>query len=371
MKSNSDLLYWIALLNTPGIGQITARRIKEQVPTLHQAKELEEADWLQKGLRHDIAQSLCDTLHKEEYVKIVDSLERTKVRIVLEADEHYPPSLRQIPHPPPLLFYVGQLEPFVTSVAIVGTRKCTSYGTRVAQEIAADVVKSGGVVISGLAYGIDHAAHVGAVNASGRTVAVLGSGVGEIYPREHRDLARRIVEQGGAIISEFLPWEKPLRRNFPQRNRVISGMAQAVVVVEAAKKSGSLITAAYAVEQNRDVAAVPGSIFSVYSQGPHELIADGAIPLFSTHDVLHTLGLAVPASENSILSEQFDSAHEKKLTDAEEMVLRELSTHAKMPGELSAALSVLGIPVGQLSMVLMQLELAGRIRRDSVGMYTI
>ncbi|MGC9125541.1 MAG: DNA-processing protein DprA, partial [Caldisericaceae bacterium] len=211
------------------------------------------------------------------------------VEIIPYDDDGFPSQLRDIKESPLVIYIKGSLEKTDSfSVSIVGSRKCTEYGKAVARELSKKLAQLGIAVVSGLAYGIDSEAHKGALSVNGRTVAVLGSGVDVVYPRENRFLYDEIVEKG-AVISEFPLGTKALKFNFPFRNRIISGLSLATIVVEAQEKSGSLITANYALEQSREVFAVPGNITSSCSKGTNLLIRDGAIPLLSYEDVLYNV----------------------------------------------------------------------------------
>lgn len=189
----------------------------------------------------------------------------------------YPYLLSQINNPPKILYVLGNVEILrEKSIAIVGCRECSKYGERVATELAYKLGKSNIITVSGLAKGIDSYCHIGSIKAKARTIAVVAHGLDMIYPKEHRDLAINILQHGGAIVSEYKVGEKPKKENFPARNRIISGLAKSTVIVEAKKHSGALITANFALEQNREVFAVPGNIYSKNSEGTNELIKAGA-----------------------------------------------------------------------------------------------
>ena len=244
-------------------------------------------------------------------------MEQCGVFMLTEEDEAYPPLLREI-HDPPICLYVrGNAEALrgtESSVAIVGSRCCTSYGVRMAGSLAMSAAMSGWPVISGLARGIDTIAHEGVLQANGCTVAVIGSGLSCIYPRENVPLAMRIVEQGGAVVSEYPMRYQADRRSFPMRNRIISGIATGTIVVEAGIKSGSLITAAQALEQNRTVFAVPGSADSYSSKGCNALIRDGAVLIESFQDVIDEFSGLPGLAERGTAPERSTPAVEKKIT---------------------------------------------------------
>ena len=211
-------------------------------------------------------------------------------------DPSYPVALAEIYNPPKLLYIQGQLLPETVHVAIVGTRKSTNYGRRVAYDLAAELARAGLIIVSGLAAGIDTAAHEGALAAGGITVAVQGRGLNDIYPAENRDLGRRIITGGGAILSEYEAKEPPLFYHFPERNRIIAGLSSGVIVVESAAKGGGMLTASIALRENRTVMAVPGEITRETSVGCNNLIAtDKARLIRDSSDVLQAMGLSVGA----------------------------------------------------------------------------
>lgn len=211
--------------------------------------------------------------------------------IIAWDDTDYPQTLLELADAPPALFFVGRRELLKQpALAIVGSRNATHQGLETARAFARALAENGLLIVSGLALGIDGAAHRGALEANGSTLAVVGTGLDRVYPPSHRDLAHRLAERGG-LLSEFAPGTPPLRANFPRRNRLISGLARGVLVVEATLSSGSLITARCAVEQGREVFAIPGSIHSPFSKGPHRLIRDGAKLVETAKDVLDELGL--------------------------------------------------------------------------------
>jgi DNA processing protein len=257
------------------------------------------------------------------------------------------------------LWVHGEVEALsAPAVAIVGSRAASTYAVDVGERLGADLAVRGVVVVSGLARGVDAAAHRGALAAGGRTVAVLGSGVDVIYPAEHLDLARDIVG-AGALVSELAPGTPPRPGHFPSRNRIISGLSLAVVVVEASEKSGSLITARYGLEQGREVMAVPGNVLSGRSRGGHALLKDGAKVVEGVDDILDELG-HWPSVPN--LSETGGSLKDR--TDPVTRVMAEGESY-----ELDALIDLTGVAAPRLLPRLLQLELDGRIRRVSGGRF--
>jgi len=219
--------------------------------------------------------------------KHIEYMLKNKVDIISIQDEEYPEILRNI-YDPPLLFYIRGNKEILNndSIAIIGCRECSQYGKNVAQELAYNISKHKINIVSGLAKGIDAEAHRGCILAGGKTIAVLGNGLDTIYPQENITLAKKILETGGAIISEYPLGEKPQKQNFPERNRIVSGISKGVIVVEAKAKSGTLITVDFALEQGRDVFVVPGNIDTDTSTGTNELIKQGAKIITNYKDVL-------------------------------------------------------------------------------------
>lgn len=265
-------------------------------------------------------------------------------------DADYPANLKQLAHMPPVLFVRGTLtEADRLAVAVVGTRRATHYGRRVAEQFAAALARAGVTVVSGLARGVDTVAHQAALAAGGRTIAVLGCGIDVCYPPENRRLFEEITGQG-AVLSEFPPGTEPLAMNFPKRNRVVSGLARAVVAVEAGERSGVLNTAAWAADQGRDVYVVPGPVTSPASLGTNRLLLTGARPAIGPEDILRDLGVALELEQRAAVD----------ISAEEAVVLAALSAEPQHVDELCEAL---GLPMAALLAVLMQLELKGAVRQ--------
>jgi len=288
----------------------------------------------------------------------------------------YPVNLREIPMPPERLWMRGRVETDdALAIAIVGAREATPYGLGCAERLAADLAVRGFTVVSGLARGIDSAAHRGALEAGGRTIAVLGSGVDVIYPPENRRLASDIAARG-AIVSQFPRGTPPLAGYFPARNRVIAGLSLGVVVVEAAEKSGSLITAGFAGELGREVMAVPGPLTSLMSRGAHRLIQDGAalvqgwedvvaqLPLRFRDQVKPLVGTALTGSPDHLAHGQHAEGHvEDKEADSEDESSRLLQIIGREPIGIDQIIERSGMVPGRTSALLMTLEIEGRIRQ--------
>ncbi len=253
------------------------------------------SQWLAAGCLPDRIDRVLDTVSQLDTAWVSQRLASFGISLITLADQRYPLWLKEIPSPPPLLYVRGDPAVLSTvSLAVVGTRQPTPYGLAVTRALLEPAVRAGITIVSGLALGIDGQAHRVAVEHSAPTVAVLGCGVDLIYPWEHRLLAERLLDNG-AIISEFPLGAKPERHHFPQRNRIISGLAKAVLLVEAGEKSGALITAKFAVDQNRDVLVVPGPITSPQSLGPLNWLKLGATPVTSAEDILRVFNVASAA----------------------------------------------------------------------------
>lgn len=288
------------------------------------------------------------------------------IELLTLSDARYPRLLREIHDPPGVLYIRGTLaEGDQLAVAIVGTRHASRYGLKCAEELASALAQAGFTVVSGLARGIDAAAHRGALRGGGRTIAVLGGGLLEIYPPEHRDLAEEVAQQG-CLISESPPRMKPLSGSFPQRNRVISGLSLGTVVVEAADQSGALITARHAGEQGREVFAVPGPIDSRLSRGCHRLIQDRAKLVSSVDDIIEELGYLADGVQREGGGE-IRCAAELNLNDLEQQVLQAIATS---PTLIDDVVTTSGLPVPRVLATISVLEMRRLIRRTS-GMHVV
>ncbi|MFZ5586420.1 MAG: DNA-processing protein DprA [Thermodesulfobacteriota bacterium] len=281
-----DLVDWVGLRLVPGVGSLTFARLLAAFGAPGAALGAPQAQLQALGLRADLAQAVHARAWAADPAAQIADLAALGGRALTWDDADYPPLLRAIYAPPPVIFARGDLAGCrAGGVALVGSRNMSQYGRRVAEDLARDLARAGVSVISGLARGVDTAAHRAALMAGGHTVGVLGCGLDVDYPPENRDLAEEMARRG-AVVSEFPLGMAPLAGNFPARNRVISGLSRAVVVVEAGLKSGALITARHALDQGREVFAVPGPVAAAQSQGCHALIRQGARLLSSAHDLL-------------------------------------------------------------------------------------
>jgi DNA processing protein len=290
----------------------------------------------------------------------LERLQELEVKYLTLRDKDYPFLLKNIHNPPPVLFYKGEIrETDLISLAIVGSRKCTTYGRKVAKRLAIALAKKGITIVSGLARGVDTYSHLGALEA-GRTISVIGSGIDVIYPPENEDLMNRITKHG-AVISSFPLSTPPNGSNFPQRNRIISGLTLGTIVVEAVKKSGALITANFALEQGREVFAIPGDITREQSLGTNDLIKKGAKLVQDIDDILLELPLEVWEKEFNIEGEALKKdKKDLELTDEEQKIYEELSFDSQ---ELNEILMKVELSASKLNSVLLKLEVKGLVER--------
>lgn len=308
-----------------------------------------------------IASSIREASSNDLAPRVQEHCRQNGVEILMPGDAQFPRLLNELEDPPVLLFVRGQFQPSdQLSIAMVGTRHCTHYGRTMAARIAKDLAKYGITVVSGLARGIDAASHTAAMDVDGRTIAVLGSSVTDIYPPEHDELALRILKHG-VLVSETNPFAKPKAGVFPQRNRIISGLSLGVIVVEAAERSGSLITARHAGEQGRDLFAVPGPVTSRMSRGANQLIRDGAILIQDADDVIQHLG---PLVERARVDNDTVIHHpaELQLNEIEQKVLQSVEP---IPTDIDRVIHSSGLPVPRVLSTLSVLEMRGLIQRPS------
>lgn len=284
-------MYWVGFNMVKGIGAVRFKALLDTFGSAEAAWNASPQALQDSGLSPKIVEGFQRLRKDISLEQVAERIHSLGVQLFTWDDEAYPRRLKEIDQPPPVLYVSGSLHPEDEwAVAIVGTRKVTSYGRQVAEEVATTLAHSGVTIVSGLARGVDSIAHQAAINAGGRTLAVLGNGVDQVYPPENLKLATQIIEHG-ALVSDYAIGVPPDGQNFPPRNRIISGLSLAVIIIEAGDTSGALITASFAAEQGRDVFAVPGNIYAPQSRGTNRLIRDGAQPLLSPQDVLEALNL--------------------------------------------------------------------------------
>jgi DNA processing protein len=349
----SERQYWVGFNIVKGIGPARVRLLLETFGSLGEAWRAGAADLKAAGLKGRPLDNLLEARRTLDLAAEMERLDKAGGAALTWEDTDYPPRLLTIDLPPPVLYVRGSLdEADDLALAIVGTRRASAYGRQVTHELAAQLARNGVTIVSGLAKGIDGEAHRAALEAGGRTIAVLASGVDIVYPAEHRGLAHEISQQG-ALVSDYPLGTNPEAGNFPPRNRIISGLAMGVLVTEAGIKSGALITSNYALEQGRDVFAVPGNITAKGSDGTNMLIQEGAHAVRSAQDVLEALNLSSAID--------YVEARETLPADpTEAKLLAELDEGALHVDELGQRC---GLPIAQVSSTLVMMELKGMVRQ--------
>ena len=349
---------WLALKMIPYLGNITYKRLIEKFGNPENVFKADLNDLIMvEGLSKNTAYKIKNRAWEGNPEKELTLLKKNNFRLITMSDESYPNDLREIHDPPPLLYMKGNELPLdKTMIAVIGSRRPSSYGLKIAEEICRNLAKSNVTVVSGMAIGIDSASHWGSLRGGGPTVAVLGSGIDIIYPQSNRKLYNLIAENG-AVITEFPLGTPPEAKNFPIRNRIISGLSRGVVVIEASRKSGTMITASLALEQGREVFAVPGSIESFKSVGTHFLIKQGAKLIENTNDILEELGLI---SQNSNVLEINAKTTLPPMSDNEKKIYNFLGNY---PVHIDQIVRNSKIEPGRILGLLTELELKGIIKQ--------
>ena len=379
-----EIKYWVALSAIPNLGVARFRRLESYFGNLELAWRASEAELQNAGLDSRTAHEAVAARHQVNPDDCMAELARDGIAAANWNCADYPPRLKEIANPPPVLYYVGTMTPEdECSVSIVGTRKATDYGRKAAAVLSRDLASAGLTVVSGLAVGIDGVAHRAALDCGGRTIAVVAGGLDRVYPKEHTGLFRRIQERG-AVISEHRPGVRPDARNFPRRNRIISGMTLGTLVVEAPDNSGAVSTVKHALEQDREVFCVPGEIFSDTSKFTNRMIKEGAKLVADYTDILEELNLpdisrrnadngyngyngygpdTPPASPEQTpgtmeYSEQETPEDLDDLDDGEAALLARLSGE---PAHVDDLCRLSGLPVASVTGMLTLLELKGKV----------
>lgn len=359
----TDDQYWLGFSLVPEIGPKRLAHLLNWFGDLSSAWTASEAELRHSGLEKQPLANLIATRARLDLPAELVKVERAGAWLVTLADARYPSLLSQMSDAPTLLYVRGTIIPEDNrALSIVGTRKATSYGKDVAYDLAKQLAQNGITVVSGLAHGIDSAAHRGAIDGGGRTIAVQGCGIDRIYPSENRELAMEIARHG-AIISEFPIGTPPEGRNFPRRNRVISGMALGVLVVEADLGSGALITSDIALDQGREVFAVPGNIYNPSSRGTNSLIQDGAKLVMAVNDIMDELDIKYRAAQTQAVAESIVPANE-----TEARLLEHLSADPLHVDEIAR---LCGLPIAMVTSTLTVLELKGLARSVGQMQYTV
>jgi DNA processing protein len=351
MALDASLASWISLSQTPGLGNEGLRRLLQTFGSPDAVLQASVSS-LSKHVKPTVAQAVVAGVDESAFSSVAAWLDDPLNRILTIADSEYPQFLLNTVDPPLLLYVKGRLDLLNTqSLAVVGSRNASAQGLRNAEAFAKSVSDAGLCIVSGMAHGIDAAAHLGGLQGASSSVAVVGTGLDKVYPAANRELAHRLAQEG-TIISEFPLGTPPLAANFPRRNRIISGLSQGCLVVEASLQSGSLITARMALEQGREVFSIPGSIHSPQSKGCHALIKQGAKLVENAKDILDELGYQSTAKTAGIAPEHPLFVH---------------LGFDPLAAETLAQRS--GLTIGELSAILLQLELDGYIASLPGGLY--
>ncbi len=348
-----DKKYWVGFNLIKGIGAVRMQGLVAYFGDLQSAWSADSATLAEAGLGAKVIERVLAARQNVSLDQVWAKIESQGIKILTWQDEAYPSRLKEIDQPPPVMYIRGEYLPDdLFAVAIVGTRRVTPYGRQITEEISSFLASNGITVISGLARGVDAIAHQSSLKAGGRTIGILGSGVDKIYPPEHLKLAEQMMERG-AIISDYAPGTPPDVSNFPPRNRIISGLSLAVVVIEAGETSGALITAEFAAEQGREVFAVPGSILAPQSKGTNRLIQNGAQPLLSVNDIMQALDFTRIGEHKNA----------RKVIPADETEARLLNLLGSEPLHVDEIRNQADLPIERVSATLALMELKGMVRQ--------
>ncbi len=379
MRMPTPDAYWLALRRVRGVGPRTCRLLLDKFHSPEVIFGLDEAEIIAAGVARPAARSIKGFRDFEVLEKELCELPRLGARLLKWTDDDYPSSLREIPDPPPYLFVRGPAPLHQPGcLAIVGARAASEAGLRMAHRLGLELAAKGFTVVSGLARGVDGAAHQGALDGGGRTVAVMGCGIDVIYPPEHRKLAEGIIEGGGAIVSELALGTQPMAENFPTRNRILSGLCLGVVIVEAAEKSGSLITARMALEQNRQVFAVPGSPLTGKTRGSNRLLKDGAKLVECVEDVIEEIApqlLAAGASTSKKGAKSLENSPMVPKTiadtasDEDKLILTQLKQDQKL--HVDSLIAASGLSPQAVLRLLLELELKGVVAQHPGKLFSL
>jgi len=359
--SNKDIKYWVGFSLIPGIGRVKLTQLENYFGNLEDAWQATPADLKHAGLDDGSIRAITSWRPRVSLEAEMEKLDRYGVKAFTWHDPDYPSRLKEIYDYPPILYVRGSLLPEDEwCLAVVGTRRASVYGRQVTEEIVADLARSKITIVSGLAKGIDSVAHHSALEAGGRSIAVFACGLDIVYPAENANLARRIIQQG-ALISEYPLGTRPKADNFPRRNRIMSGLSLGVLIVEAGETSGAMITAHLALEQNREVFAIPGSILSPASRGTNHLIQEGAKLVRDYTDILEELNLTAVA-------QQIEMKEIIPASDTESLLLKQLSAE---PIHIDEVCRSSGLPMSMVSSTLAMMELKGLVKQVGTMSYVL
>jgi len=356
-----DIEYWVGFSLIPGIGRVRFTQLENYFGNLADAWKARPVDLKHAGLDSGTINAINHWQPKISLAAEMEKLGRYGVKVLTWHDDDYPARLKEIYDYPPVLYLRGSLLPQDEwCLAVVGTRRATVYGRQVTEEIVADLVQNKITIVSGLAKGIDTVAHSSALEAGGRSIAVFACGLDIVYPAENANLARRIMQQG-ALISEYPLGTRPKAENFPRRNRIMSGLSLGVLITEAGESSGAMITANMALEQNREVLAVPGSILSPSSKGTNHLIQEGAKLVRDYTDILEELNLTAVA-------QQIEMKELMPTTDTEALLLKHLTAE---PVHIDQICRSATLPASAVSSTLAMMELKGLVKQVGTMNYVL
>ena len=354
MKDNLEKIKaWINLLSVPEIGHATAIRLTntlgEPIDFINDNSKIIDTELISETVKEHI----INLKEPKNWQNICDLIEQYNIKFVSILDDEYPGPLKNIFDSPPFLFYRGTIkkDDFRRAIGVVGTRKASNYGKLMTKKIVQELAGSGFTIVSGLAYGIDTISHLAALESGARTYAVMGTGVDQIYPPRNRELAERILKNG-VLLSEFIPGSKAEKWNFPTRNRIISGLSLGSLVIEGGKKSGALLTAKFAMDQNRDVFALPGDVNRPQAEGPNYLIKLGAKIVTKAADILEEYELVIDQQQKL-----FPELNEKEETIYQILLQNKPEIH------FDKLIIETGFTVGELSTILLSLELKNIVKK--------
>lgn len=364
MTENIEAIkYYIALNHFTKFGPVRFKKLERHFPTMKEAFFASINELISAGLEENIAYEFQAARLNINPDLIIEKMEKEGVKAILLNSPDYSNRLSKIYNPPPIIYYKGEPNSDELCLGVVGTRKHSPYGKQITEQLVSELAKNNLTIVSGLALGIDALAHFSTLEAGGRTIAVLGSGLDRqnIYPSSNRYLADKIIDNGGQLMSEYPCGTQPLKHHFPQRNRIVSGLCVGILVIEAGEKSGTIITSKFALEQNREVFAVPGSIYSTVSAGTNQLIKEGAIPVTCSSDILSALDLSAATfyiENKKIIPE----------TDEEKSILSFLTLEARHIDELA---HLTNLNTSSLSSTLMIMEIKGMIKNLGGMQYVV
>ncbi|MFC2019457.1 DNA-processing protein DprA [Chloroflexota bacterium] len=359
--NKEEIKYWVGFNLIPGIGRVRFAQLENHFGRLETAWQADAAELKQAGLDKGALRAITTHRAKISLDEELEKLDRHGVKVLTYRDPDYPARLKEIYDYPPLIYVRGAILPGDEwALAVVGTRRASVYGRQVTEEIVRDLAHSKITTVSGLARGIDTVAHQSALDAGGRTIAVFGCGLDIVYPSDNANLARRILEEG-ALISEYPLGSRPRPENFPRRNRIMSGLSLGVLVVEAGESSGAMITANLALEQNREVFAVPGSILSPASKGTNRLIQEGAKMVRDFSDIVQELNLTAVA-------QQIEMKEVIPSSETESRLLKQLGAE---PTHIDEVCRSSQLPMPTVSSTLAMMELKGLVKQVGTMSYVL